>query len=61
MRLSHVIGRLQIKTVQKKAADLLESWAPLQEYFKIPKKERHKLRVEHEREADRHFRNVLFI
>ena len=33
----------------------MKRWSLLQEVFKIPKKERHKLRVEHEREVDRYY------
>ncbi len=43
----------KIKTVQKKATELLQEWKNLQEVFKIPKRELVKLRAEHEREVDR--------
>jgi len=45
----------QVAKVQQKAKELLKRWSLLQEVFKIPKKERHKLRVEHEREVDRYY------
>jgi len=43
----------KVTEIQRRAKELLKVWALLQEVFKIPKKERHKMRVEHEREADR--------
>ncbi len=43
----------KVEEVQGRARDLLKLWAQLQEMFRIPKRERHKIRVEHEREADR--------
>jgi hypothetical protein len=46
-----VMGK--VKEVQARATHLLQLWSQLQEMFKIPKRERHKIRVEHEREADR--------
>ncbi len=46
-----VVGK--VEEVQSRARQLLAVWAQLQEMFRIPKRERHKIRVEHEREADR--------
>ena len=43
----------KVKEVQARATHLLQVWSQLQEMFRIPKRERHKIRVEHEREADR--------
>lgn len=46
-----VMGK--VEEIRSRARHLLAVWVQLQEMFKIPKRERHKIRVEHEREADR--------
>lgn len=38
--------------VKKTASDLLEKWEDLKEDFKIPKKQKQEIMIEHEREAD---------
>lgn len=48
---SDEITELKIK-VKKAASELLEKWEDLKEDFKIPKKKKQEIMIEHEREAD---------
>lgn len=41
-----------VQQIQEKAQELLDSWAGLQEVFRIPKKQRQEERIKHERAAD---------